>query len=143
MNVKTILTTGVIFTALGLTSAFAGSITAVSWGGAYTYSQVEAWFRSYDATVAREGVVMSERKAVNGKTGEEVQGSAREAGEVRDSLVLWRKQRDFRGERQRGLEGLHLAALERAAAEGPPGTLGHGERRELEPQLAVRLRFRE
>merc|ERR1712224_769896 len=46
-------------------------------------------------------------------------------------------------ERQRGLEGLHLAALERAAAEGPPRALGHGERRELEPQLAVRLRLRQ
>lgn len=49
MNVKTILTTGVMFSTLGLTSAFAGSITAVSWGGAYTYSQVEAYHKPWTA----------------------------------------------------------------------------------------------
>jgi len=46
MKKTTLLLTGTAL-ALGATSAFAGShtgsITAVSWGGAYTVSQVEAY----------------------------------------------------------------------------------------------------
>ena len=52
MKKTTLLLTGTAL-ALGATSAFAGShtgsITAVSWGGAYTVSQVEAYHKPWTA----------------------------------------------------------------------------------------------
>ena len=61
MKKTTLLLTGTAL-ALGATSAFAGShtgsITAVSWGGAYTVSQVEAYHKPW--TAATGNTVVSE-----------------------------------------------------------------------------------
>ena len=61
MKKTTLLLTGTAL-ALGATSAFAGShtgsITAVSWGGAYTKSQIEAYHKPW--TAATGNTVVSE-----------------------------------------------------------------------------------
>ena len=61
MKKTTLLLTGTAL-ALGATSAFAGShtgsITAVSWGGAYTVSQIEAYHKPW--TAATGNTVVSE-----------------------------------------------------------------------------------
>jgi putative spermidine/putrescine transport system substrate-binding protein len=57
MKKTTLLLTGTAL-AVGATSAFAGSITAVSWGGAYTKSQIEAYHKPW--TAATGNVVVSE-----------------------------------------------------------------------------------
>jgi putative spermidine/putrescine transport system substrate-binding protein len=57
MKKTTLLLTGTAL-AVGATSAFAGSITAVSWGGAYTKSQIEAYHKPWTATTGN--VVVSE-----------------------------------------------------------------------------------
>ena len=49
MKFKTLISVGITTTLLGASSAFAGSITAVSWGGAYTASQVEAYHKPWTA----------------------------------------------------------------------------------------------
>ena len=57
MKKTTLFLTGTAL-AVGATSAFAGSITAVSWGGAYTKSQIEAYHKPW--TAATGNTVVSE-----------------------------------------------------------------------------------
>ena len=55
-NINLLLATSAL--AVGSSGAFAGSITAVSWGGAYTVSQVEAYHKPW--TAATGNTVVSE-----------------------------------------------------------------------------------